>query len=131
VHEQKVVKAGDPFFSEVHVDTGNDKLAEYEITFEYDAEHFDVNKGIGINGLEAGGNGFITSVDIPEPGKIIARGLYIYGKLPNRDFYLLNIHWIARKKGKSRICVTVNNMVTPEKEVIGTLKGGFFKVSIK
>ncbi|MBN2440179.1 MAG: TRAP transporter large permease subunit, partial [Spirochaetales bacterium] len=131
VNEQKVIRGGDPFYSEIHADTGSEKLAYYEMRFEYDPHYFDVNTGIGINGVEAGANGFITSVENPEPGVIIAKGMYMYGKLPNRDLYLLTIHWIAHTKGKSKIGIKVISFLNELQKQIGTLKGGVFKVSIK
>jgi hypothetical protein len=129
--EQKVVRTGFSFYTEIHADTGNQKLKTYEIKVEYDPEMLSINTSRGINGVDAGGNGFVTSAGTTGKGVLVVKGVDMFGKLPNTDLYLMNIHWIAQKKGKTKINISVTTFMDVDEEDIGTYKGGLFKIAIK
>lgn len=129
--EQKVIRTGYSFYTEIHANTGNQKLKKYELRFEYDPEMLNINTTTGINGVDAGGNGFVTSAEIPEDGILVVKGVDMFGKLPNADLYLLNVHWIAQKKGKAKVNIIVVSFLDEGEEVIGTHRGGLFRIAIK
>ncbi|MBN2536532.1 MAG: TRAP transporter large permease subunit [Spirochaetales bacterium] len=128
--EQKAVRAGDSFFTEIHVDTGDQKLAHYEIRFEYDPEIIQVNTTMGNNGIDPAGNGFVSVVEIPGNGVLVAKGEDT-GKYPSRDLHLITIHWTAQKKGKTKINIDVFAFLDEFGDEIGNYRGGLFKIGIK
>jgi C4-dicarboxylate transporter DctM subunit len=129
--EHKALRVNDPFTTEVHIDTGDSKLFLYEMQIEYEKDRVQLDIEKGFSGVSPSDSGFVTDVRQERNGIIIVKGIDPLGKLPNRDFYLLDIHWKALKKGRARIGIKVLQLEDDTGTAIGTSKGSLFRLTIK
>jgi hypothetical protein len=111
VPEQITVQNGTIFQTEIHLNTGTQKLAAYGIDITYDADLLSVDQSIGLNGVEAGADGFVVSVNAKKTGLIRIAGFEINGVNPSEDLNLVVINWIAKNKGTSKLDIKIRDLV--------------------
>ncbi len=111
------------FETQIYVNTGSQKIAAYGIDIAYNQNVIVVDTSVGNNGVEAGADGFVSAVDVNTPGVIIISGFDLAGTGPGSQLHLLNITWIAVAVGTSFLDITVDALLDPDTNVIGTPTG--------
>ena len=95
---QKIVSAGSAFEWEVHVKTGDQMLAAYDIEIMWPVPQggviMYVDTSIGINGVEAGADGFVAAAGAETPGIIVISGFDAQGTGPSDDLHLCTVHFM-------------------------------------
>lgn len=122
VPSSQIVYRGSSFITEVHVNTGSQKLHAYGIHITFSTRLIKV-KG-GSNGVEAGPDGFLAAVNVQ--GSVLKMaGFDTSGKGPKSDLYLLAIHWIAdaENTGNATLMVDVENLVDNKTNPVGIPRG--------
>jgi len=118
------VLAGQPFFIEVHVNSGTSKLAAYGIDITYPSQIMRVNTSMGNEGKEAvRPYGYVTATNAVTTGTIVCTGFDINGTGPAGDMHILNIHFIATADGIGNIGLIVDSLTDNTYAKIGTPRG--------
>jgi hypothetical protein len=126
---QKIVSAGSAFGWEVHVKTGDQMLAAYGLEIMWPVPEggviMYVDTSVGINGVEAGVDGFVAAAGAEAPGIIVISGFDTQGTGPSDDLHLCTVHFIASQRGVSGAVVdlSVNTLVDPSTMDIGIPTG--------
>ncbi|MBN1696605.1 MAG: hypothetical protein JW881_03735 [Spirochaetales bacterium] len=124
------VSMGARFSNEVHVNSGNQKIAAYGIEIGFDSGILNVNTGVGNKGVEAGPQGFVAAVNLT-PGRLVIGGFDTSGKGPGEDLYLLRLNWTAVGTGTATISVTVKDLTDANTDPIGNKRGISARVTVK
>jgi len=117
------VWVGDEFIVEIHLNSGNNKLAAYGIELLYDISLIEANFNYGNMGVSVGPDGFLSAPSSLTPGEINVSGFDSTGKGPREDIYLLNIHFTAVSPGTSALDLVINDLTSIEIQAIGTPNG--------
>ena len=114
-----VVKAGDSFYVEVHLNTGDQALTAYGIVISYNTnlvyQYYDIEAVSPYGFFSIGGL-------MPQSGYNIT-GFDTIGKGPDTDMHLLNIHLKAVNQGTCNFSLTVKSLVDVSITDIGTPRG--------
>jgi hypothetical protein len=119
------------FTTELHINTENQNFAAYGIKIKYNPAIVAVEAEIGINGVEAGPDGFVTVANTNKKGEIMIAGLNPSGKKGGKNLHAITIHWKAIGKGVTTLEVIVDNLVDSSTAAIGTLKGRHSTIEVK
>ena len=111
------------FTTEVHVNSGDQKVAAYGITINFDQTILSVNTSIGSSGVTAGPDGFVAAVNTTTPGVIVISGFDTGGKGPGTDLNMFTVNWTAIAAGTSTLSVTVDDLTDETTAEIGTPTG--------
>jgi hypothetical protein len=131
VPAEEEVTVDSDFTLETHVNTGNQRLAAYAFSISYPPDILDVNTDAGINGVEAGPEGFLIAVNVSRPGSLNVGGYDINGKGPDNDLNLITIHWKAIAAGYIKVNIKILNLNDEKTHLIGTPKGTGAKIKIR
>ncbi len=104
------VTRGDEFIVSILCNTGVLKLGQYEFSIAYDPTLIGINTALGMSGVTAGSDGFVSSVDISSPGTIITSGTDPIGRGPGASIEVCTIHFIARNRGSINTTLTVKKL---------------------
>ena len=100
------VMVGTGFTTEVHANSGQQKLAAYGFDITFDQTIITPNVSIGNNSVEPGPDVFLAAVGLPTPGQLRISGFDAMGKDPGANIHVVTIHWNADNSG---ITTLVNN----------------------
>jgi hypothetical protein len=117
--QNSVVRKGTAFTTGIHVNTGSTLIGAYGLQVEYDEGIVGVDTSAGLNGVEAGADGFVAAVNADEPGTLNFSGFDPYGKGPGADLDFLVIHWTALNEGSTELVITINSLVDLDTEPLG------------
>ena len=112
----------------LQLNTGDQKLADYEIWVAFDEDIIQIDTSIGNNGIGVT-QGFISSVEI-QPGLLKIYGTDENGIAPDTDINFFNIHWIGIEYGSSKIIFEIKKLENENNETIGTPQGYEAEVTI-
>ena len=90
------VKVRKLFSTEIHADTGTQRLAAYGFEIKYDTKKIEINTAMGIWGVKPGKSGFISAANVITPGTLIVAGFDAWGREPGTDLHLLTLFWQAQ-----------------------------------
>jgi hypothetical protein len=119
------------FSATVYANTGDQLLSSYNITVSYSTGTLTPDICSGINGINAGTDGFVTTVDAQTSGKIIVSGFDAGGIGPGTKLKLFNIKLKAIDFGETSryygnsyfatgsFSITVNELLDPSGAEIG------------
>ncbi|MBN2441082.1 MAG: DUF3160 domain-containing protein [Spirochaetales bacterium] len=108
------------FITEVHLNSGSQRLAAYDFTVTYDDNYMSLNTSVGMDGVEPGVDGFVTAVNAAESGTVRITGIDAMGKGPGLDLHILTIYWRAGPTpGNSDITNNIHSLIDPDTAVIG------------
>ena len=122
---------GDFFTTNLYVDTGSALLAAYGIDITYDPTIIQLNTSIGNSGVQKGNEGFISAVNPNTLGLLKITGFDINGRGPNSQLHLLTINWIAIGLGTSPLDISVDVLVDPNTNTIGSPQGFTRSIVVK
>jgi len=118
------VLVGQPFFIEVHVNSGTQKMAAYGFDITHSTNIMQLNTSIGTSGQEAvAPYGFLSAMSPLPPGALKCTGFKIEGSGPAGDMHFLNINFNATAVGTGSIEISVATMTNENYEYIGTPRG--------
>lgn len=93
VPSEIIILTNTQFTTEVHVNSGVQKIAAYGFEVHFDQNIVAVDTTQGNNGVTAGPDGFVAAVNSEDPGILIFNGYDTSGKGPGSDLNVLTIHW--------------------------------------
>jgi hypothetical protein len=105
--ETVIVNNDESFITKIMLNTEGYTLAAYGFEVFYDSDVLEPDTSQGLNGVDAGEDGFIAAVNAGNPGMISIAGFDIAGKPPNPNLELLIIYWKAIGPAASSI-ITLN-----------------------
>ncbi|MFX1374831.1 MAG: dockerin type I domain-containing protein [Promethearchaeota archaeon] len=111
---------GDIFETQVYIDSGTLEVGVYGIDISFDQNVIQVETSVGINGVEAGADGFVTAVNATTPGLLRISGFDTEEKVPGSQLHLLTITWSAVDIGSSPLNITINTLIDESYQIIGT-----------
>ncbi len=111
---------GDEFSIGVHVNTGSLKLGAYHFVITFDDSIVSVDADQGMQGVEAGADGFVTISNASVSGQIIFNGFDVEGKGPGEDLHVATIYWSAQSAGTTALDLTVGNLTSEIGLTLGT-----------
>jgi hypothetical protein len=117
--QEMAISSGDLFYSEIHANTGSQRLAAYGFGITYDSSK------INIQDVDEGADGFIAAVGMGSPGYFIIQGFDTNGTGPGSDLHVVTMTYenYPDECGTTAIQVTINEMVDYYTETIGTPQG--------
>ncbi|MBN2440430.1 MAG: hypothetical protein JXJ04_03775 [Spirochaetales bacterium] len=122
VPSTQTMTTGSSTTTELHINTGNNRLAAYGIDIAFDSSIVDVKTNIGINGAEAGADGFVTAVAYYD-GLLRTSGFDVSGTGPKDDLHFLTIHWIGIGPGTSELTMEIRDLTNEAYATIGNPTG--------
>ncbi|MBN2534616.1 MAG: tandem-95 repeat protein, partial [Spirochaetales bacterium] len=117
---QEVPWSWDPVTTEIHINSGTQLLSDYEIVFTYDPGLLYMDTPTGDNGVVAGADGFITSVDISTDGVLKVSGYDAAGKGPGDNLHVFSVVWITQFMGTASVDIEITRLLDETGAVIGT-----------
>jgi hypothetical protein len=108
-----------PFEIEIHLNSGEQALAAYDVIIEYDYDYLTVNSNTGTSGVIEGADGFLAGVNADNPGVVMVNGFDPTGTGPGQNLHVLTISWIAIASGETSITLYANMLVDPDTYIIG------------
>jgi len=111
------------YSDEVHANSGTSKLGAYQFTITYDESIIAVDTTKGMDGVEAGPDGFFAAVNANTPGTLIVNGFSTAGTGPGSDLHVLTIHWTTVGTGTTTLDLTVTDLTDETGVTIGTPNG--------
>jgi len=124
------INAGNNFVTELHLNSGNQKVSAYGVTITYDASVIAINAAIGNSGVEAGANGFVSAINNTTPGKIIISGFDTNGTGPGTDLTIVRINWTALSGGNASMQMVIMSLIDNLLATIGTPKATVAVITI-
>lgn len=124
------VSVEEHFTTEIHVNSGNQRVAAYGIECLYDPAVMGVNTSIGTSGIEPGAQGFVAAVGTADPGMFIISGFDASGTGPGQDLHLVTINWIAMGEGTSSLTLVVDTLADETTNTIGNPNGTAGSVTV-
>ncbi len=109
------------FALSLYADTGTERLGAYQFTITFDPAMVNVDTTKGTEGVEAGGDGFITAVNANnENGSLLVNGFDVNGKGPGIYLELFRIHFVALDKaGSEKISIRIDSLTDENGNKIG------------
>ena len=117
------VNLNDSFTTDIHVDTGTQRLGAYGIDVLFDSSKITVDTDVGASGVSPGADGFVTAVSTAIAGVLTISGFDVSGKGPSSSLHLVTINWTAAGTGTTNVAVDVITLVDVSYNVIGTPAG--------
>jgi hypothetical protein len=114
------VDSGETASFEIRVNTGDQVLGAYGIDITYDSNFLSIASD---DDVVKGADGFISAVNINDPGIIRTSGFDTGGAGPGSDLHLLTINMSADEVGTSQIGIIVNTLADLDTETIGIPNG--------
>jgi hypothetical protein len=114
VPEEITVKAGEEFTTEIHVNSGNQKVASYGLDLTFTSSIISIDTSKGESGVDAGKDGYISAANANFQNLMKIAGFDVYGTGPGPDLNFLKVYWKAVGSGTSKINITVDK-ITDEK----------------
>ncbi|MBN2737270.1 MAG: hypothetical protein JXR70_09840 [Spirochaetales bacterium] len=112
------IKVGDSFTGTIHVNTGTQILAAYQIRVLYDAAILALQDLTGQHGVLPGTDGYVASVN-SLPGELVINGYNALADKAGIDFKLVDIAWKALGAGKSEIKIIVEDLIDEGYKTVG------------
>ena len=112
-----VVQSGDSFSFGIVVNSGGQRVAAYGIDITYDASVLTANAAV------AGADGFVSAVNLNDPGIIVTSGFDASGVGPGGSLELLVIQMTADNQGTSAIGINVDKLVDEATNTVGNPNG--------
>ena len=112
------INVNSDFIIEVHLNTGSQNLAAYSFNIQFSSMVLGINTQKGINGVEAGPDGFVTTTS-PSDATLLVSGSDVNGTGPGTDLHLFSIHFTGYTTGTSIIAVRINEMSDSNGEIVG------------
>lgn len=113
-HIDPYIVTGKPFRMCMVLDLYDGTLGAYDISIEYNTAKMELNIDENINGVTPGADGFVTSVGIPEPGRINIIGMDETGIDPKKNVQLFIVSWTAVESGDTEFLITINQLTTTD-----------------
>ena len=109
------------FIVSLYSDTGTERLGAYQFSITFDPAMVNVDTTKGTEGVEAGGDGFLTAVNANnENGSLLVNGFDVNGKGPGIYLELLRIHFVALDKaGSEQISIRIDSLTDENGNKIG------------
>ncbi|MBN2736657.1 MAG: hypothetical protein JXR70_06720 [Spirochaetales bacterium] len=124
-------KLGDVVTANIHLHSGDQKVAAYGFSVIYDSQILELQKDKGKEGFEAGPDGFIAVTNTQKPGEAIAAGFDVNGKGPGSNLDFLRVYFKSKAKGTTACEVVVNNLNDEKAGEIGSFAGGTLEIVIQ
>jgi hypothetical protein len=124
----QTVASGAAFTTEIHVNSGEQELAAYGIAISYDETILSIESD---DDVVEGADGFISAVNVNDPGVIKTSGFDVGGVGPGADLHLLTINWDAIDTGTVTLVIEVDSLADPDTNPIGAPAGFSGTVTIK
>jgi len=116
------VQLGDIFTFELHLNSGNQRIAAYEIRVIPDVYFLQPDYSDTSNAVEAGKDGFVIH-GLFESNLFLCSGFDTSGKGPGTNLHLLTFHCKALKKGPNLLQVKINTLTDENYNTIGVPQG--------
>jgi hypothetical protein len=114
------VNIGETASFQIRVNSGSQQVAAYGIDITYDENLLSVTE----DDVVEGSDGFISAVNVNNPGVIRTSGFDTSGVGPGSNLHLLTINMAANATaGTSQIGITVDSLADPDTNTIGTPSG--------
>jgi hypothetical protein len=108
------------FATEIHVNSGSQKLAAYGFDISYNAL-LNVRKSVGTDGVEEGPDGFVAAVNANSSGIIKISGFDTSGSGPGSDLHVITVHWAALSyTGDCTLDLEINDLGDENTDTIGS-----------
>jgi hypothetical protein len=104
------VTRGDGFEISVLCNTGSSKLGAYGFSVRYDATKITVDTTKGTNGVSAGSEGFVSTVDTSNPGTIVINGVDISGRGPGGSIEVCVVNFKSLNLGAFNTYLDVSSI---------------------
>jgi len=120
------VEVGTEFRTEIHANTGTQQFCSYSIEITYNPDIISPNTSVGNSSVEAGPDGFVTSVNLTSPGILEISGFNANGKGPGDNLNVLIISWNADTQNPDSIDdlgITIDYFKDPASNNIGVPTG--------
>jgi hypothetical protein len=115
----KVIGLGTSGFIELHINSGNQEVAAYGFELYFDETILEINTEMGNNGVEAGGDGYVTAVNPENPGVIMFNGFDVYGIGPGNDLHLVTVYFNGINAGTSELTLNIDTLIDAEYNDVG------------
>jgi hypothetical protein len=110
------------FTNEVHVNTGSQLIAAYNVSIAYDSSVVIVNTEEGQGGIIPGDESFVSAVSATESGTLFVSGFDAAGIGPASSMNLFTIYWLAQTyNGTTDLVLSVNELVDETGSQVGIL----------
>ena len=103
----QAVALGASFTTDLHINTGIQKIAAYGIIINFNQGVIEVDADIGTNGVTAGPEGFIAAAGL-QPGVIMISGFDAMGRGPSSDLLLVTINWRSFAAGSTVLSLVID-----------------------
>jgi len=114
------VEPGSSFYLKIYLNSGEQKVANYDITLEFDKGLLSIDDTKGEDGVAFGQDGIpINSVNADIPGEITIRGFYLFGEGPGSNLHMMDVYFKADAKGTSDIIISITSLTDPDDKIIG------------
>jgi len=129
--EASSVAHGADFDIQIHVNTGNQKIAAFGFDLSFDPAIVGPNVQKGTFSVDPLTEGFIQAVNASVKGTLKLAGFDANGKGPKEDLGLIKISLKGLKAGESELALKVNNLTDDKSQPLGkpAVKNG--KVTVK
>ncbi|MBN1699750.1 MAG: hypothetical protein JW881_19705 [Spirochaetales bacterium] len=127
---QTVVNVGDYFQTEIHVNSGDRRLAYFDIDVWFDKSIIRIDTSRGTDGVAAGSSGFFDNVWL-DTSSIEIEGRNTTGTGPGTNLHVLTLYWQAIGAGMCIIENTPFYLDDPDNYQIGLLTGTDGTVEVK
>jgi hypothetical protein len=124
------VDLNDQFTTEIHVDTGSQKIAAYHVDVLFDSNIISVNTGVGSSGVTDGTDGFHAAVNANSASVLQINGFDVAGEGPGSNLHLVTINWTAVGNGTTDVTMEVDVLVDTSYVTIGTPAGNISTVTV-
>ena len=102
------VDIDDSFTLGIYVDTGNQMITSYNIDISYNDSVLQLDTTQDPDGVAAGADGFVSTVDTSTAGVINVQGSDVSGHGPEGYIHMITLYFTALNSGYSPIDLTIN-----------------------
>ncbi|MBN2440959.1 MAG: hypothetical protein JXJ04_06425 [Spirochaetales bacterium] len=108
------------FATEIHANTGSQRLAAYGFNIIFANSLVSVNTSVGKDGVDEGPDGFIAAVNATASGLLIVSGFDASGSGPGSDLHIVTVNWKTRgNTGSTTLQLTINDLADQNTNDIG------------
>lgn len=131
VPDTLTVNTDEEFALEIHLNSGDQKVAAYGFTLLWDETYISMDYLSGSAGIEAGPDGFFSAPATVEQGRQTISGFDVSGTGPGEDLHFLTVYFLAGTlAGTTVIDLEVNSLADPNAETIGTPEGSHAQITV-